>query len=291
MVGNLISPALASMLMAAVGPWPPFLLSVILILLSAAIIFLVPESLKHETQDGVPDDSKFKSSLKKSLGELKKSASAFASLSMIIVLLITMLQLSLVLSTYQFLSQFASKRYHIPIADTGYIQSTYGVGFIVISFFIMPWITSALVYPGTPALLRFEDDKRRDLFLARASYIASMIGTFILGLSGSIPGFIFGLVILAFGVSSEGYLKSIATLYVTTEQRTRLFTILGLSSIASDLWLSPALAALFSLGMQYGGTWIGLPYFGISVICVVMFCASLFIKVPSYSRVDEESDE
>ncbi|KAI1358457.1 major facilitator superfamily domain-containing protein [Xylaria arbuscula] len=293
MVGNLISPALASIFMAAVGPWPPFLLSVILILTSASIIFLVPESLKHDPQEDdndTPSGSKFKSTLTEALNELKKSATAFASVSMVMVLLITMLQLSLILSTYQFLSQFASKRYHIPIADTGYIQSTYGIGFIFISFFIMPWITTALVKPNAPSFIRFDDDRRRDLFLARASYIASMIGTFILGVSGSIPGFIFGLIILAFGVSSEGYLKRIATLYVTAEQRTRLFTILGLSAIASDLWLSPVLAALFSLGMRLGGIWIGLPYLGISVLCVVMFLASLFLKLPAYSRVDEESE-
>ena len=291
MIGNLISPALASMFMAAVGPWPPFLLSVVLILTSASMIFLVPESLKRDPHD---DDalsgSKLKTSLAQAFKELKKSASAFASVSMVVVLLITMLQLSLVLSTYQFLSQFTSKRYHIPIADTGYIQSTYGVGFIFISFFIMPWITSALVKPGAPAPIRFDDDRRRDLFLARASYIASMVGTFILGLSGSIPGFISGLIILAFGVSSEGYLKRIATLYVTAEQRTRLFTILGLSAIASDLWLSPVLAALFSLGMRIGGIWIGLPYFGISGLCIIMFLASLFLRLPAYSRIDEESD-
>ncbi|KAI0429899.1 major facilitator superfamily domain-containing protein [Xylaria sp. FL1042] len=295
MVGNLIAPAMASILMARSGPWPPIFISFLLTVLPALAVFLVPESLKHDPKDDDNDDnkpssSKFKASLAQTLGELKKSAKVFASRSMIIILLITMLQLSLILSTFQFLSQFTSKRYHIPIADTGYIQSTYGVAFIIISFIVMPWITSAVVKPGAPAFLRFDDDKRRDLFLARTSYLASMTGTFILGLSGSLPGFIFGLVILAFGVSSEGYLKRIATLHVTAEQRTRLFTILGLSAIASDLWVSPALAALFSLGMRLGGTWIGLPYFGLSVLCVLMFVLALFLRLPSYSRLDEESD-
>ncbi|KAI1296972.1 major facilitator superfamily domain-containing protein [Xylaria venustula] len=291
MVGNLIAPALASMLMASSGPWPAIFISFLLTVLPAFAVFLVPESLKHDLQnDDTPSSTKLKASLAQSLGELKKLANIFASQTMIIILLITMLQLSLVQSTLQFLSQFTSKRYHIPIADTGYIQSIYGISFIVISFLIMPLITSAIVKPGTPSFLRFDDDKRRDLFLARSSYIASMTGTFILGLSGSLHGFIFGLIILAFGVSSEGYLKRIATLYVTAEQRTRLFTVLGLSAIASDLWVSPALAALFSLGMRLGGVWIGLPYFGISGLCVVMFSISLFLRLPSSIRVDEESE-
>ncbi|KAI1353636.1 major facilitator superfamily domain-containing protein [Xylaria sp. FL0043] len=294
MVGNLIAPALASILMARTGPWPPLFLAFLLTVLPALAVFLVPESLKHAPQNDDDDDnqldSKFKASLAQTLRELKKSAKVFASRSMIIILLITMLQLSLIQSTFQFLSQFTSKRYHIPIADTGYIQSIYGVAFIIISFLAMPWITSVVVKPGALAFLCFDDDKRRDLFLARTSYLASMTGTFILGLSWSLPGFIFGLVILAFGVSSEGFLKQIATLHVTAEQRTRLFTILGLSAIASDLWVAPALAALFSLGMRLGGIWIGLPYFGLSGLCVLMFVLALFLRLPSYSRVDEESD-
>ncbi|KAI0537467.1 major facilitator superfamily domain-containing protein [Xylaria digitata] len=292
-VGNLISPALASILMASAGPWPPIFTSFLLGVLPAPFVFLVPESLKHVPQDDdddMPDSSGFKATLMQSLGELRKSAVVFGSPSMILILLITMLQLSLVLSTYQFLSQFTSKRYHIPIAETGYIQSTYGIAFITVSFIIMPWVTMAILKPGAPAFLRFNDDKQRDLFIARASYIASMVGTFILGLSGSLPGFLFGLVILAFGVSSEGFLKSIATLYVSPEQRSRLFTILGISAIASDLWASPALAGLFSLGMRLGGIWIGLPYFGISGLCVLMFIMGLFIRIPSRSGIDEESD-
>ncbi|KAI0195278.1 major facilitator superfamily domain-containing protein [Xylaria flabelliformis] len=289
MVGNLVSPALASFMMASTGPWPPMFMAFLLTVLPAFAIFLVPESLKqkprHESGSGA-----LRAHLAQGFRELRKSANVFSSPSMILILLITMLQFSLVQCTYQFLSQFASKRFDIPLARTGYIQSAYGIAFITVSFLIMPFVSSATLKPGAPAFLRFDDDRSRDLFLARSSYIASLVGTFILGLSGSVPGFVFGLAILAFGVSSEGFLKSVATLYVTAEQRSRLFTILGLSSIASDLWVSPALAALFSLGMRLGGIWIGLPYFGVSGLCVLMFSMALFIKLPTSSIVDEESD-
>ncbi|KAH8163376.1 hypothetical protein CIB48_g4871 [Xylaria polymorpha] len=290
MVGNLISPALASIVMASTGPWPPLFLAFLLTSLPAFAIFLVPESLKQKRRDSEPGSGTFKAHLVQSFSELRKSANVFGSPSMILILLITMLQLSLVLCTFQFLSQFCSKRYNIPLADTGYIQSAYGVAFITVSFFIMPFVSSAILKPSAPAILRFDNDRQRDLFLARSSYLASLVGTFILGLSGSLPGFVFGLAILAFGVSGEGFLKSVATLYVTSEQRSRLFTILGLSAIASDLWVSPTLAALFSLGMRLGGVWIGLPYFGVSSLCVLMFSMSLFLKLPTSSIADEESD-
>ncbi|KAI0193161.1 major facilitator superfamily domain-containing protein [Astrocystis sublimbata] len=293
MVGNLISPALASILMASTGPWPPITLAFFLTTLPAFAIFLIPETLKLKRQsddNGLSGGRTFKADLAETLRELKKSVTIFSSTSTIIILLITMLQLSLVQSTLQFLSQFASKRYHIPIAQTGYIQSTYGAAFIAVSFFILPFVSSAVLRPGAPAFLRIHDDKRRDLVFSRASYLVSTVAAFILGLSTSLPMFIFGLTILAFGASGEGFLKSIATLYVTTTQRTRLFTILGLAAFASDLWVSPALAALFSLGMRLGGIWIGLPYFGLSVLCVVMFSLSLFLDLPSSPMASEESD-
>ncbi|KAI1826665.1 major facilitator superfamily domain-containing protein [Xylaria intraflava] len=287
MVGNLISPALASIIMTSAGPWLPLFIAFLLTALPAPIIFFVPETLKrnHLEEDGEgSDDGMFKKRLMQSLGELGKSARVFASPSMTMILLITMMQLSLVLCTFQFLSQFASKRYNIPLAETGYIQSVYGIVFIAVSFFIMPFVSSFSLKRGLPAWLRFDDDKRRDLFFARFSFLASLLGTIIMALSPTLSGFVFGLVIIAFGVSGEGFLKNIATLYATAEQRSRLFTILGLSTIAGDLWISAALAKLFSLGMELGGTWIGLPYLGVSFICVLMFSMSLFVKIPrSYS--------
>ncbi|KAI1165965.1 major facilitator superfamily domain-containing protein [Nemania serpens] len=292
MVGNLLSPALASITMASTGPWPTIFISFLLTGLPAPLIFLVPETLKRRDPDDSdePDSGTLKGHLTQSLSELKKSATMFRAPSMIIILLITMLQVTLVMCTLQFLSQFASTRYDIPLADTGFIQSAYGVSFIMVSFLILPYVSSALLKPGAPAFLRFNDDRQRDLFLARSSYVASMIATFILGLSGTLPGFVFGLVILAFGVSGEGFLKSIATLYVRPEHRSRLFTILALTAMSSNLWASPALAALFSLGMRLDGIWIGLPYFGISGLCIIMFSSSLFIKPPPSPGVDEESD-
>jgi hypothetical protein len=156
----------------------------------------------------------------------------------------------------------------------------------------MPFISSAVLKPAAPSFLHLNDDKQRDLSFARVSYLVSIVATFILGLSTSLPIFIFGLAILAFGAPGEGFLKSIATLYVTAKQRSQLFTILGLATIASDVWISPALAALFSLGMRLGGVSTGLPYFGPSRVCVLMFLMALFLDLPSSPVIaDEESDE
>ncbi|KAI1435827.1 major facilitator superfamily domain-containing protein [Xylaria sp. CBS 124048] len=287
MVGNLISPALASLMMSWTGPWLPLFVSFLLTALPAPFMFLLPETLKRteaEESSRGPESDMVKRSLRQSLAELKKSADIFNSLSMSMILLITMMQLSLVICTFQFLSQFASKRYGIPLADTGYIQSLYGLVFIGVSFFFMPFVASVVLKPYMPACMRFRNDKRRDLFLARASYLISMLGTVVMGLSPRLEGFVCGLVLMAFGVSAEGFMKNIATLYATAEQRSRLFTILGLSAIGGDIWISTALAKLFELGMGLGGSWIGLPYLGVSVVCCLMFGMSLLVKLPGSYR-------
>ncbi|KAI1817720.1 MFS general substrate transporter [Poronia punctata] len=292
MVGNLISPALASIMMSSTGPWPVLFVAFWLTWLPAFAIFLVPESLgtKSRGDELQPAHASFKARSLHTLDELKKSVTIFNSPPMIIILLITMLQLAVTLCTFQFLGQFTSKRYHIPLADTGFIQSAYGVAFITVSFFVLPLVSSYVVTLKAPSWFRFGDEKQRDLFFARFACAASIVGAFILGLAPSIPVFVLGLCVLAFGAAAESFLKGVATLFVSPERRSRLFTILSLAEIASDLWISPALAALFSLGMRLGGIWMGLPYFGVSIICVLMLALALFLRLPKDIGGDERSD-
>ncbi|KAI1323370.1 MFS general substrate transporter [Xylariaceae sp. FL0255] len=282
MIGNLVSPALASLLMTESGPWPPMGLAFFLIMVTVPLIFIIPETSKEDTDNDSDDiaSTGFKHRLAQSLRELKRSATIFRSPSMVILLLMCMLELPVILSTYMFLSQFASKRYDILLKDTGYIQTAYGIAVCIACFIVLPLLSSFVMKPEAPSFLRMSDDRRRDLIFLQWSFIAMMAGTFILGISLSLAGFIIGLMVLAFGNGASSYIKSLATLYVSSDQRSRLFTILGLAMIGSDLWASPSLAALFSLGMRLGGRWIGLPYFGLFVLCVIMLILSLLMRLP-----------
>ncbi|KAI0160195.1 major facilitator superfamily domain-containing protein [Xylariaceae sp. FL1272] len=295
MMGNLVSPALASIMMKSVGPWPPLFLSFWMLLITGPMIYLAPESLKHTKQvDNAGDsgDSTLKRRLIESLGELKNSATMFKSPSLVLIAILTMLHLAVVICTYQFMAQFVSKRYHIPLADTGYVQTTYGIAYVGVAFLILPFVSSAVTSPRTPARMRIADERRRDLAFIKTSIVLALFGTFLLGVSPSLESFIFGLVVLSLGGAADSYIRAVATLYIVPEQRSRLFTILGLVAIASDLWISPGLAALFSLGMRLGGVWIGLPYFGVSAICLVMLVLSMFIRLPGTThKVDNPTCE
>ncbi|XXH01344.1 hypothetical protein Hte_007702 [Hypoxylon texense] len=294
MVGNLISPALASAMMSSTGPWPVMLVTFILYLVAAASIALVPETIHRSHESAASDDSEsqhvtIKARVLQGLNQLKDSLSIVRIRSVALILCICVVSLPVIVCTFQFMVQFISKRYHIPLAETGYVQSLYGISHIVVALLIIPFISSLIVRPTLPRWLRVTDEKRRDLILVRWSYAAYVAGTFILAVSPSLPVFVVGLIVMSLGSGSASFIKSIATFHVDPEHRSRLFTLMALVEMASNIWATPALAGLFTLGMRLGGEWIGLPYLGVSFTCLVMLLLTLFVQTPAAERRDEES--
>ncbi|KAI1385432.1 MFS general substrate transporter [Hypoxylon trugodes] len=295
LVGNLVSPALASLMMSSTGPWPVMLVTLILWILATAMVALIPETFHRKlTDDNADDDTQshhnsFKTRAYQGLNQLRDSLFIVTKRSVALVICICILSFPVIMCTLQFMIQFISKRYHIPLAKTGYVQSIYGVAHIVAVLSVVPFVSSLVVKPTLPKWLRVSDEKTRDLVLVRWSFAASMIGTFVLSIAPSLPVFVAGLLIMSLGSGSASFIKSIGASHVDTEHRSRLFTIIGLSEMASNIWSTPALAALFTLGMRLGGQSIGLPYLGVSFICLVMLVLSLFVQPATTDSTDEES--
>ncbi|KAI1763481.1 MFS general substrate transporter [Hypoxylon sp. FL1150] len=292
MVGNLISPALASAMMSSTGPWPVMLLTFILYIIDVASMILIPETLSHRSEPSGPSESghvTFKARALQGLNQLKDSLSIIRIRSIALILCICIISLPVVICTFQFMVQFISKRYHIPLAETGYIQSLYGISHIIVVLLIIPFVSDLIVRPSLPLWLRVSNEKRRDLILVRWSYVAYVAGPLILAVSPSLPVFVVGLSVMSLGSGSGSFIKSIATSHVDPEHRSRLFTLMALVEMASSIWAMPALAGLFSLGMRLGGGWIGLPYLGVSFTCLVMLVLALFVQTPACDVDDEES--
>ncbi|KAI1803184.1 MFS general substrate transporter [Daldinia bambusicola] len=280
--GNLVSPALASAMMSLTGPWPAMWLTTILWALTAVLITILPETFhRRSPSDDTAPMPTIKSHVTRGLAQLKDTFSIVRSISVTLVLCICLLSMPVVMCTLQFMVQYISKHYQIPLAKTGYIQSVFGIAHIVVVLLIVPGVSKLVVQPTTPKLLRVANEKDRDLILARWSYLIYAIGSFILGISPSLPVFIIGLVIMSLGSGSASFIKSIATSHTDVEHRSRLFSIMALLDIGSNVWTTPALAGLFSLGMKLGGMWIGLPYLGVSVSCIMMLILALFVRTPT----------
>ncbi|KAI2470770.1 MFS general substrate transporter [Annulohypoxylon bovei var. microspora] len=289
-VGNLVSPALASAMMSSTGPWPLMLITFVLWIIALALVALIPETFHRAlSNDADSQPISFKARVVQGLRQLKDSLCIIRIRSVFLLLCIFFLSYPAIMCTLQFMIQFLSKRYHIRLAETGYVQSIYGIAHIVLVLLIIPPISSIIIQPSTPRWLRIADEGKRDLVLVRYFYAASMTGSLILGISPSLPIFVAGLLVMSLGSISSSFIKSIAASHVDSEHRSRLFTIIAIVEVGSNIWTMPALAGLFALGMKLGGEWIGLPYLGVSLTCLAMLVLSLFLRVPTTESNDEES--
>ncbi|KAK9425496.1 putative Major facilitator superfamily transporter [Seiridium unicorne] len=283
LVGGLVSPALSSAMMAATGPWPVMLVGIACLLVGAAAFMFVPETLQHKQFDATGDNNHptgFKGHVHHTVDQLKDSISMLKSPSLILVLLTCLTTYPIAAGVTQFLVQFVSKRYEIPIQSTGYVQTAYGLAQIVQALLILPWLSRLLMQDSTPKLLRRPNEQERDLSLAKWSFGLVSLGFFVLAMAPTLWMFVFGLVVLALGSAAASLVRSLMSLYVDPEHRSRLFSLVGMVETVGNMYGPPMLAGLFSLGMKLGEPWIGLPYFGIMALSLTVLIMLLFVRVP-----------
>ncbi|KAJ2973402.1 hypothetical protein NUW58_g8947 [Xylaria curta] len=223
------------------------------------------------------------STLSQVFGQFLGSLSILKSPSLILLLLTALCSMPVMDSTLSFLNQFVSKRYQIKIAQTGYVQSTYGVASIVMTLIILPWLSGLLVNPATPARFRARNEQYRDLSLARWSYLVLFLGALTLGLSPTLAGFVFGLLLMAVGSGFGSLSKSLMSIYIDPAHRSRLFSLVGMVEVLGSVFSQPLLAGLFSLGMRWHGAWIGLPYLGLAALIALSGSLLLFVRIPRTS--------
>ena len=283
-LGNLVSPALCSLMMAKTGPWPCMWVSLALLISGTAAFMFIPETSSHKKQDDQEDElsqpAGFKGHVKHTFDRLRESASILKSSSVIILLATCAVSIPVIVAVLQFLVQFISKRYNMPIGDTGYVQTAYGVAQVLQSLLVLPYISKILVSESTPWPFKMKDEQTRDLWLARWSYGALLLGFLLMGAAPSLASFVFGLFVLSLGSGFNSLTRSLMSLYVDPEHRSRLFSLVGMAEVAGAMYGPPMLAGLFALGMRLGGAWIGLPYWGMACLCLVVIGALTFVRVP-----------
>ncbi|KAI1392694.1 MFS general substrate transporter [Hypoxylon trugodes] len=300
MCGVLLSPSISSFVMEKLGPWPPIWAAMAALVTSAILFLFVPETLKHQPEGEAarapevqtePQAKNLKSQISQSFTRFKESLSMLKSPSLILLLLTCLGSMPVLIATLGFMAQFISKRYDIRLAQTGYIQTGYGAVTVVQAIALLPWVSRYIMKGTAPKLLRVKDEHHRDLYLARWSYGFLAVGILILAISPSLPGFIVGLVVMALGSSFSSLTKSLMSLYVDPEHRSRLFSIVGMADVIGSLYAQPGLAGLFTLGMQLGGGWIGLPYYGLAIVVALAGSLLLFVKVPKQVKDSSSTRE
>lgn len=296
LVGSLVSPALSSAMMSVTGPWPVMFVAIGCILVGAVAFMFVPETMQHKQSEPANDDDTdgpkgLKGHLDHTIAQLKNSMSMLKSPSVILLLLTCLGTYPITEATAQFLVQFTSKRYSIPIESTGYVQSSFGIFQVIQALLILPWLSNFLLRDKTPAFLRMPNEQVRDLAISRWSFGLLAFAFFVMAIAPTLWMFVAGLVIMALGSAATSVIRSLMSLYVDTEHRSRLYSLVGIVDTVGGLYGPPMLAGLFSLGMKYGGVWIGLPYLGMTAIATIMVTLLFFVRVPKQSREEPPSSE
>ncbi|KAK9413149.1 putative Major facilitator superfamily transporter [Seiridium unicorne] len=282
MLGNLCSPAISAALMPRVGAWPLLFVSLVLTVGSAIAMLFVPETLGPKPEIADVDshqNGNIGARLSHSLAELKDSLSMLKNGSVVLLMLANVTVMPVIYCTLQFLSQFVSKRYHIKLADTGFIQGSYGALHVLIILIVIPYLSELAMRPTSPRWIRMADEKQRDLTFVRWSFVALTLGSLLMAFSPAPPVFICGLFILGFGSGAGSYISSILAFCVDKEHRTRMFSLLGITQIVGSLYAMPMLAGLFTVGMKLGGFWTGLPYLGVAAQCAAAIVLVAFVRL------------
>ncbi|KAK1987544.1 major facilitator superfamily transporter [Colletotrichum cereale] len=286
MIGNLCAPAIAGWMMERTGPWPVMVVALASFATLFFTIHLVPETkpAAQVESDPIADereaDSLVVGTIQHTFHRLRESLSLFKSPSLVVLVMATLGSYPVAQSTFQFMNIFASKRYDVSLSQTGYLSSLYGLGVFLVIVAILPGISKLLASPKVPKPLRFTNDNERDLFLARISSVALLVGALSLATSPSIGAFIGGLAILALGAGWGGYVRSLCATYVDAAYRTRLYSIISLVEMVGMTYTQPMLAGLFTLGMRLKGPWIGLPYLGVAGFCLADLGLLFLVRLP-----------
>lgn len=323
LVGNLASPALSSALMNMVGPWPVMWLAVAGLFGAAAMFMLVPESLHRDRHDktsdyeparcpdgDAPAAARAETHFLRTLSRLTESLSMLKSPSLVMLLVAIFLTQPMSPATTQLLIQYMSKQFRVRIEDIGYAQTAYGavqvfqalVGLPVVSrlMTMKSSLPSSPTDPDRPSRSRrgerlrrwrrrpfkAENGQHRDLVLARWSFLVLVPGFLLMGMAPTIPWFVLGLLVTAVGSGYGSLAKSLMSLYVDPEHRSRLFTLDGMVETAGLVYSGPMLAAFFSLGMKLGsggdgdGSWTGLPYYVLAAMTAAASILLMFVRLP-----------
>ncbi|KAI0596519.1 major facilitator superfamily domain-containing protein [Biscogniauxia sp. FL1348] len=272
--GNLMSPALSSLLMSRTGgPWASLWVAVALLSTSALSFYLfLPETLTTTTTTTKHPSSRI----------IRESLSILRPRSLVLLLASALGSAPVLFATaLQFMAQFVSKRYGLRLAQTGYVQSGYGAAQIVQALGVLPLLSRWWrVRSSSSSSSSSDSEHRRDLSLALWSYAVLFLGVVVLGVSPSLGGFVLGLALTALGSGFGSLSKSLMSLYVDPAHRSRLFSLVGMVEVLGSVYAHPMLAGLFTLGMKLGGGWIGLPYYGLAVLVAACGSLLLFVRLP-----------
>lgn len=282
-----VGPALAAFLMT-VSPWIALFGSNILFLITLLLYAAVPETLGYShhslrksglhlpVDDDIdadmvnvvpaPPDTTLTASLASpSLAErakilvttFRKSSSFLASDWRILALLLAFITAMVCNTSTELLLQYASTRYSITFASATFWISIFMGLRAVTLLLILPAIAHYLVRKYAMSSIR------KDLYLARASYVLATLGWILVGFAPSLALFNGSLAVITLSYGGLVLVRSIITGLIHKRNVGKLYTFIAFVDTVALMTGGPVQASFWSigLGISKGGTsFLGLPF-------------------------------
>lgn len=190
----------------------------------------------------------------------------------IILLLTAFLVYRLSRGSSWFLVQYISTRYKWTLAEANLLISIKPALTIPLFLFIMPALSRQL--------LRSMHTSKKDLQLARVSIVCLCLGTLGIGLSPSIATLVPSLLVQTAGSGFLYLIRSLITTMVKQEETARLFTIIEVLQAVGNVIASLSITTVFQLGLELGGSWIGLAWMMTSTAFALVGAAVWCFRLP-----------
>ncbi|KAK4120683.1 general substrate transporter [Parathielavia appendiculata] len=277
-LGGLIGPVTAGLLMENLGPWSPIILVYCITPFVFLLVLFLPETLPIKLRDAT-DDQEERSLSEKLRGEIKELAVSLALLknrNIALTLPAFLIQPVLFAAYSSTLSQHISTYFGWSLAQTSYLLSPLSILQLVI-IVLLPKSSGFLTNPsGRLRLSVFS----KDLLLTRLSLLFLIAGALVEGFSREIVLFLVGLTVGTFGSSHGPFCRAVTTSYVDPQQTSRLYALISMLETGSALLGGPVLAVCFNVGLSKRGLWTGLPWFYVATLVLIPFACLAFLREP-----------
>ncbi|KAK1754313.1 major facilitator superfamily domain-containing protein [Echria macrotheca] len=182
------------------------------------------------------------------------------------------------------LLQYTTKRYNWSWGRASVLLTVRSVTMLVTLIVILPALSRFLT-----TRLRMSA-VRKDLWIARATGIAGIVGALLIALAAKAPVLIIGLVVFAFNGGMAAVIRSLLSSLVEPHHFGTLNSLIGVLEMVGLMVAAPSLFQSLKLGLEMGGAWIGLPFFIAAGMISVSTFIIWFFPVREKDKVGEADD-
>ncbi|KAK5998271.1 Putative NADP-dependent oxidoreductase YfmJ [Cladobotryum mycophilum] len=298
-VGEMVSSPLVLLAMKA-GPWVSILAGLMLLASSPLIALTLPDIRHLNTAAKPPDDSSndddtdinTPASQAKLLTtlctHLTSSLDQFLDCGRFILsqhpklalLLLSILFTTLGKMAQLLMMQYASTKYGWSWSQAGLLLSIQAFTSLLLLILILPSLSHLLVTKLHISPLV------KDLWFARAIILAMVLGAFGMALASTSLPFMASVVLFSVGTSYNLVCRSLLSAISQGQHIAMLYTAIGFLETGGALIAGPFLAAMYRIGLNWGGVWLGLPF----ISAGIMFAfAGVVLGVVRFREAGDES--